>query len=208
MTAIWWIRRDLRLSDNAALHAALEHDSVIPVFVIDRAFSRSSVRRRNFLYEGLHLLNNDLRGCGSYLILRKGNPADVLEQLLRETEATVIYAEEDYTPYAIRRDREIGLTLPLQLLHGQTIHHPTAVLKADGKPYTVFTPYSKAWKAKLPPVLKLYPAPNNINTPAAIQNEFAATLPGKPLLSGRRTGGARPSGGISTYQDLFLRGRP
>ena len=61
MPAIWWIRRDLRLTDNSALHAALEAGSVIPVFLIDPVFSHSSARRKNFLYEGLHALNKDLQ---------------------------------------------------------------------------------------------------------------------------------------------------
>lgn len=175
MPAVWWIRRDLRLTDNPALHAALEVGSVIPVFLIDPAFSRSSPRRKDFLYEGLHALDKDLRARGSYLVIRTGKPAETLQNLVRETRAQIIFAEEDFTPYARRRDQEVARHLPLQLMQGQTAHHPTAVLKADGKPYTVFTPYSKAWKAKLPPALKLYPAPEKINTPSGIASE---PLPG------------------------------
>ena len=85
MTSIWWIRRDLRLTDNATLHAALKAGAVLPVFILDPAFSRSSARRSNFLHEGLHALDNDLRTLHSYLVVRKGRPVDVLQQLLRET---------------------------------------------------------------------------------------------------------------------------
>lgn len=171
MSAIWWIRRDLRLTDNATLHAALGAGSVIPTFIIDPAFSRSSARRKDFLHEGLHALDRDLRARGSYLIVRTGKPADVLHQLLNKTHAEVIFAEEDFTPYAVKRDENIARFLPLQLISGQTVHHPTQVLKADGKPYIVFTPYSKAWKAQLPHSITLYPAPERINTPAGITGE-------------------------------------
>src|SRR5829696_1058901 len=149
MTSIWWIRRELRLTDNAALQAALEAGSVIPVFVLDPAFSQSSPRRKNFLYEGLHALDKDLRARNSYLVIRDGRPVEVLRQLLGETNAKAIYAEEDFTPYALKRDEEVARHLPLRLVHGQTVHRPVDVLKADGKPYRVFTPYSKAWKARL-----------------------------------------------------------
>jgi deoxyribodipyrimidine photo-lyase len=172
VNAIWWIRRDLRLTDNAALQATLEAGSVVPVFILDPAFSRSSPRRKDFLYESLHALDRDLRLRGSYLVIRTGKPVKVLQQLLTETNAEGIFAEEDFTPYALRRDEEVARHLPLQLTYGQTVHHPTDVLKADGKPYTVYTPYSKVWKAKLASVLRLYAAPEKINTPAGIASEL------------------------------------
>lgn len=171
MTTIWWIRRDLRLTDNAALHAALGAGSVVPVFILDPAFSHASPRRKDFLYEGLYALDKNLRERKSYLVLRSGTPVDVLHQLVRETNAAIICAEEDFTPYARKRDHEIARHLPLQRLNGQTVHHPSVVLKADGTSYTVFTPYSKTWKAKLPSILKLYPAPSEIPTPNGIETE-------------------------------------
>ncbi|MBK9923861.1 MAG: deoxyribodipyrimidine photo-lyase [Anaerolineales bacterium] len=182
MTAIWWIRRDLRLTDNVALHSALGVDSVLPVFIIDPAFSSQSPRRRDFLYEGLHALDKDLRERNSYLVIRKGSPLDVLKQLVDETKADAIFAEEDFTPYARKRDLEIEHHLPLHLVNGQTVHHPNAVLKADGKPYTVYTPYSKVWKAKLPAQLNLYPAPEKINTPFEITNEPLPPFKVNPLF--------------------------
>ena len=171
MTAIWWIRRDLRLTDNVALHAAFETGSVLPVFIIDPAFFDSSPRRKDFLYEGLHALHKNLRARNSYLVIRTGEPVDVLQQLVTETNAEAIFAEEDYTPYALKRDEVVARHLPLQLIHGQTVHHPRDILKANHTPYTVFTPYSKLWKAKLLPALKLYPLPEKINTPSGIASE-------------------------------------
>ncbi len=170
MTALWWIRRDLRLTDNPALHAALEAGPVLPVFILDPAFSSSSPRRKNFLYEGLHALNRDLRQRNSYLVTRNGSPLETLRTLLAETGATAIFAEEDFTPYARERDAEIARHLPLQLIHGQTVHHPELIKKADGTPYTVYTPYSKAWKSLLGEIHPL-PAPDHIPTPAGIHTD-------------------------------------
>jgi deoxyribodipyrimidine photo-lyase len=173
MPAIWWIRRDLRLTDNAALHAALKADSVIPTFIVDPAFSHTSSHRKYFLYEGLHALDKDLRSRGSYLAVRSGTPLEVLKRLLSETNAEVIFAEEDFTPYARKRDEEIERALPLSLVPGQTVHHPATILKANRAPYTIYTPYSKTWKAGLPSKLNLLAAPEQIHTPVGI--------PGEPL---------------------------
>ncbi len=170
MTSLWWIRRDLRLTDNPALHAALEAGPVIPVFILDPKFDSASPRRRDFLYAGLRALDRDLRARRSYLLLRRGDSLDVLRLLLAETGASVIYAEEDYTPYARQRDAEIARLLPLTLVHGQTVHHPLAVLKPDGSPYTVYTPFSKAWKALLPAGLTPLPAPERIPTPPGLRS--------------------------------------
>lgn len=181
MTSIWWIRRDLRLTDNPALHSAQEVGDIIPVFILDPAFSTQSPRRRSFLYEGLSSLNKDLQTCGSYLAIRTGRPLDELRQLLQETNATAIFAEEDYTPYARKRDAQIANQLPLNLIHGQTVQHPEFVKKADGKPYTIYTPYSKVWKTLLQEI-QLIPAPKNINTPAGIQSDPIPAFENNPLF--------------------------
>jgi len=181
MTNIWWIRRDLRLTDNAALHSALEAGATLPVFILDPAFDNLSPRRTNFLYEGLSALNKELKKRNSYLVIRKGKPVDALWQLFDEVKAETIYAEEDYTPYARKRDSMIQKVLPLQLIQGQTVHHPKSVLKKDGRPYTVYTPYSKVWKAQLPN-LKIYPAPEKINTPKGIRSEPLPEFTSNPLF--------------------------
>jgi deoxyribodipyrimidine photo-lyase len=180
--SIWWIRRDLRLTDNAALRASLETGSVLPVFIIDPAFDSASARRKNFLYEGLHSLDKELRDRSSYLVIRRGKPLEVLKQLVSESEADMIFAEEDFTPYARKRDMEVEHHLPLHLVSGQTVHHPNAVLKADGKPYTVYTPYSKVWKSKLPAKLNLISAPEKINPRFEITNEQLPPYKVNPLF--------------------------
>lgn len=179
MTSIWWIRRDLRLNDNAALHSALEAGDVLPVFILDPAFSGQSPRRRDFLHEGLGVLRQDLQTRGSDLIIRSGRPVEVLHKLVRESGATSIFAEEDYTPYARNRDSKVADRLPLRLVYGQTVHHPEFVKKADGRPYTVFTPFSKAWKS-LPGQISLLPAPGSIKSPAGIKSEAIPAFTGNP----------------------------
>jgi deoxyribodipyrimidine photo-lyase len=181
MPAIWWIRRDLRLTDNPALHATLKAGPVIPVFILDPAFAKTSARRRNFLYEGLSALDRDLRKRGSYLVIRSGKPLDVLQKLYREIKIETIFAEEDFTPYARSRDTQISKVFLLQLISGQTVHHPNSVLKPDGKPYTIYTPYSKRWKANVASI-NIAPAPEKINTPAGIQSESLPQFSNTPLF--------------------------
>jgi deoxyribodipyrimidine photo-lyase len=148
MIALWWIRRDLRLSDNPALQAALQQGGpVAPVFILDpHLLERTPARRQSFLFDGLRALDADLRERGSSL---------------------------DFTPYARARDTRIAASLPLTLLHGQTVHHPLVVHKADGAPYTVFTPFSKAWKALLNPNLAPLPAPESLSPhPFSVDSSF------------------------------------
>jgi deoxyribodipyrimidine photo-lyase len=181
MSVIWWIRRDLRLTDNLALHASLEAGSVIPVFILDPAFAKTSSRRTNFLYAGLNALDQDLKKRGSYLVIRSGKPVDVLQKLWDETKAETIFAEEDFTPYTRSRDAQISKVLPLQLIGGQTIHHPHTVLKPDGKPYTIYTPYSKRWKAHLTSI-NVVAAPGKMDTPAGIQSESLPQFSNTPFF--------------------------
>jgi deoxyribodipyrimidine photo-lyase len=181
MTSIWWIRRDLRLTDNPTLHSALEAGSVIPVFILDPSFSARSPRRSSFLYEGLHALDQELRKRNSCLVIRKGKPLEELRTLFETSCSETIFAEEDFTPLARERDAFIAKALPLQLIHGQTAHHPKHVLKPDGRPYTVYTPYSKTWKAKLNG-LNLIPAPESIHTPAGIKSDALPAYESNPLF--------------------------
>lgn len=200
MTSIWWIRRDLRLTDNPALHAALAAGPVIPAFILDPAFSCLSPRRKDFLYEGLHALDRDLRTRGSYLVIRSGKPRAVLARLLKEAKADAIFTEEDFTPYARKRDEVVARNLPLQLIHGQTVHHPNTVLKKDGRPFRVHTSYAIAWKTKGLPGIHLLPAPQKINTPLGIPGRLLPKYGTNPLF---------PAGEAEalTRLDEFLRRR-
>ncbi len=146
--AIWWIRRDLRLADNPALHAALSgHDTVLPVFVLDPALlKRPAPKRQAFLMAGLRRLDSDLRRRGSRLVVLSGAPLDVLEALVAESGAQAIYACEDYSPYARRRDESVAGSFQLNRVLDVTIHHPVVVRKPDGRPYLVFSAFARAWK--------------------------------------------------------------
>lgn len=148
-SVIWWVRRDLRLENNPALHAALQIKlPVIPLFILDpKLLENPPSQRQVFLFNALHSLQNDIANLGNALIIRKGNPLQVLHQLFQETEIEAIFAEEDYSPYALQRDQLVQQAFPLHLIVGLTIHHPQQVLKSDGTPYTVFTPFSKNWKS-------------------------------------------------------------
>lgn len=162
-TAIWWVRKDLRLGDNPALQAALAAGrGVIPVFILDEhLLEKPAPKRQAFLMDGLRALAVDLESRGSRLIVRQGEAQDVLRELMSETGAEVLFAEEDYSPYARSRDQKVEAALPLQLVVGATVQHPATVHKADGAPYTVFTPFSKAWK-NLPQPGSLKPAPASL----------------------------------------------
>lgn len=182
-TAIWWIRRDLRLADNPALTAALaEADQVIPLFILDPQLLQAptaSAKRQAFLFDGLRALDADLRQRGSRLVWRAGRPTDVLSSLFDATGARLIVAQADISPYARRRDAEVARQRPLHLTPGVTVFPSDAVRKADGAPYTVFTPFSRAWKA-LPPNLALLPAPATIPTAPDLESEPIPTMPALP----------------------------
>jgi deoxyribodipyrimidine photo-lyase len=147
--AIWWIRRDLRLSDNQALAAAMSQaDVIIPVFILDPKLLTSpqaSQNRLDFLYGGLRELDTDLRQRGSTLIVRKGNPQEELNLLYQESGAVGIFAEANVSPYARQRDGLVSSVLPLTLTPGLTVHSPETLLKPNGTPYTVFSPFSRKW---------------------------------------------------------------
>jgi deoxyribodipyrimidine photo-lyase len=159
-SVIWWIRRDVRLENNPALQAALKTGlAVIPLFIIDpQLIQDPPTRRQIFLFNALKSLDQNLRELGSRLIICQGKPLQVLQKIHQEISVNTIFAEEDYTPYAIQRDTAIQRLLPLKLIVGLVLHHPQQVLKADGTPYTVFTPFSKTWKA-LPKLSILTPSP-------------------------------------------------
>jgi deoxyribodipyrimidine photo-lyase len=172
--AIWWIRRDLRLHDNQALAAALAQGGlVLPVFIITPGLVEGphvAPRRLAFLWGGLAALAADLERRGSRLLVRRGEPLVVLQELMATTGATAIFAEADYSPYARRRDEAVARALPLRLCDGLTVYPPAAIVRPDGKPYVVYTPFSRAWKAQPPPAAPL-PAPAFIPTVAFGRSE-------------------------------------
>ena len=182
MTVIWWTRRDLRLHDNLTLQTALAHGDVVPLFVRDPYFGTISERRSGFLTNTLRALDTDLRARGSRLIIRSGDPADILHQVMSAAGADRIFAEEDFTPYARRRDTRLQADLPLELIQGGIVHHPLALHKADGTPYTIYTPFSKTWKNLLPAALPPLSAPERLSTPDGLESESLPEAPPEPYF--------------------------
>ncbi|MEZ4616264.1 MAG: deoxyribodipyrimidine photo-lyase [Caldilineaceae bacterium] len=153
-SAIWWIRRDLRLTDNQALQGAIAAGgAVIPLFILDPTLLDSpwvGEKRLTFLFAGLHALDEQLRALGSRLIVREGKPLTVLQTLCAEQQITNIHAERDHSPYAAERDAAVAETLPLNLYDGVTIRALGTAKKDNDTPYVVFTPYAKRWRDNPP----------------------------------------------------------
>ncbi len=191
---IWWVRRDLRLHDNIALHAALAHgEPAIPVFVLDPTLLTApdaGAPRVAFLFGGLTALDADLRGRGSRLIVRQGDPAEEVARLVAETGASGVFAEADPWPYARERDARVAARVPLTLTQGVTARPYDGIVKADGAAYTVFTPFSRAWKAlPLPRPADLLPAPERLAAPSDVPGlpiPGAGALPSAPFPPGER----------------------
>jgi deoxyribodipyrimidine photo-lyase len=184
-SVIWWIRRDLRLSDNPALQAAISStQAVIPVFILDPKLINSpnaSEKRLGFLWAGLNQFNQELQARGSQLIIRSGPPAEALKKLSTGNDVKLIFAEADYSPYARKRDDQVALQLPLHLVGGSSISHPEAILKPNGQPYVVYSPYMRAWKALHKPEGWLpQPAPTTVPSPNNIQSEPIPSIPVHP----------------------------
>jgi deoxyribodipyrimidine photo-lyase len=156
---IHWFRRDLRLYDNVALSKALEQGAeVLPIFIFDKhILSRLEDKddaRVNFIHKTLYELKCQLNQRGSDLRIFFGDIEQVWREILNEIKPSSVYANEDYEPYARKRDDSVRKILfaknvPLNLFKDQVIFHKDDILKSDGKPYTVFTPYSRKWKAML-----------------------------------------------------------
>lgn len=154
---IFWFRRDLRLEDNSGLYHALEApEPVIPLFIFDTDILESLEDRADprvtFIYDEVTRLKRELDRKGSSLVVRFGRPVDVFTDLMREFSVHTVYANHDYEPYARRRDEAVGRLLAdnrigFLTFKDQVIFEKGEVLKDDGKPYTVFTPYARKWKA-------------------------------------------------------------
>src|SRR4051812_140596 len=172
--SIMWFRRDLRLDDNAALYYALRSgDAVVPVFIFDKNILEDledkQDRRVTFIYQALQDMQDALEKHKSSLEVYYGKPTAIYESLLQKYTIKAVYANEDYEQYAINRDNEISKLLrsnnaELKLYKDQVIFSKDEVVKQNGQPYTIFTPYSKAWKATLTPFyLRSYPTGKYFN---------------------------------------------
>lgn len=154
---IFWFRRDLRLDDNAGLTAALTSGlPVLPLFIFDRNITDDldgDDARITFIYDSLKFMNDELAGKGSCILVKKGYPVKIWEELISALNINKVFFNRDYEPYAIERDNEIINLLDRKGIASQSfkdlvIFERKEILKPDGLPYTMFTPYKKAWLKK------------------------------------------------------------
>ena len=165
---IFWFRRDLRLHDNAALYHALKSDKqVVPVFIFDKnildKLEDKSDRRVEFIRAALEEMQQKLVSFGSTLKVCYGTPLEVFKMLAEKYVLENVFTNHDYELYALERDTELAKFFKLKNISFSTfkdhvIFEKDEVLKDNGKPYTVFTPYSRRWKAVMKDsYLKPYP---------------------------------------------------
>ncbi len=198
---IIWLRRDLRLYDNAALYHALRSDQpVIPVFIFDRnildKLEDKADRRVEFIHSALQEMQAELNKIASSLEVYYGSPREVYQSLLEKYTIGKVFTNHDYEPYALEREVIIEKLLQshnasLHTYKDQVIFDKSEVTKDDGKPYTVFTPYANKWKAKLSEFyLKPYPTKKYFNN---FYKQEAVSVPSIEAMGFQKTGQPCPS---------------
>jgi len=153
---LFWFRRDLRLEDNHGLFQALKKThSLLPIFIFDtnilEKLEAQADRRVQFIYEQVQLLKATLERVGSTLLVCYGKPIVVYQQLASSLRLRAVYTNHDYEPYARHRDQAVATYLATHRIafhsfKDQVIFEKDEVMKDDGTPYTIFTPYMKKWK--------------------------------------------------------------
>ena len=168
MTQIIWFRRDLRLSDQAALLAAVESgEAVIPVFILDDEtpkHRRMGGASRWWLHHSLTSLDADLQKLGSRLILRRGNVCDVLPALVAKTGASAVHCIRHYEPWWRNAERVLAEQVNLVRHHGNYLMPMGSVKTGSGGDFKIYTPFWRALSGHMPPPAPLA-APDNIVTP-------------------------------------------
>jgi len=146
--SLLWLRRDLRLYDNAALcHALSESESVHCAFIFDsvilEALTNKEDQRVEFIWESLLQIKNELNQLGSDLIVKYGDPLNVIPELITEYQCDALYMNKDYEQYAQKRDSEIICQLKVKSFQykDQVLYEEQEILTQAGNPYSVFTPY-------------------------------------------------------------------
>lgn len=156
---LFWFRRDLRLEDNAGLFRALnEEENVQPIFIFDREIldklEDKDDRRVSFIYAQIERLMRELEEKGGTLWVYYGKPKEIFESLLKKHDIHALYANKDYEPYARERDKAVydlmnDHGIRFRAFKDHVILEKDEVLKDDGDPYVVYSPYSRRWKENL-----------------------------------------------------------
>lgn len=209
-TVIHWFRRDLRVSDNVALsEAAKRAATVIPVFIFEDAFRTGpdvGAARLAFLLQSVESLRKNLAELGHPLVVRCGKSEGILPALCKEVGAQAVFANKRYEPYTKRRDERLAGALlasgfGFELFKDAVVWEETEILNQSGKPYTVFTPYSKAWKAKLIPPPR--PRLKTSNLQHSTSNIQCDPLPATPDEVGYPLTQTIPAGGERAALELL-----
>src|SRR5690554_5489699 len=155
---VCWLRRDLRLHDHHALDQALQAGlPVLLLFIFDQnilsQLSDKADKRVIFIHQTLSRLTEELRQYNSSVCVVHDTPLHAFQQLLETFEVKEVFANHDYEPYAVSRDQEISGFLSnnqfgFYTFKDQVIFEKSEVMKPDGSPYTVFTPYTRLWKKR------------------------------------------------------------
>lgn len=156
--SIFWFRRDLRLEDNAGLYHALKSGhKVVSVFIFDKEILEKLEykhdRRVDFIHQAVERLKTQLSSVKSDIEVYNGYVTEAFNSLLKKYPVKAVYTNHDYEPSAIKRDEEIKLLLEKKGIgfysfKDQCLFEKSEVVKDDGNPYTVFTPYSRKWKQR------------------------------------------------------------
>ncbi|MFL1895447.1 cryptochrome/photolyase family protein [Aquimarina sp. 2-A2] len=159
--AIFWFRRDLRLDDNIGFLNALKSDyPVVPLFIFDKKILQELVEddpRVTFIFDTLQKMRQELQDAHQSSIgIHYGTPNDIFKELLETYEIKEVYTNHDYEPYALQRDKELKELLdkkniPFYTFKDQVIFEKDEIVKADGDPYVVYTPYKNKWKEHFDP---------------------------------------------------------
>lgn len=189
-TSIVWLRRDLRLDDHPALVAAAASAraaegraaALLPLYVVDPRLVRgrwASSNRTWFLLASLRALDEELHALGSRLVVRIGDPLDVVPQVARAIGAREVHVTGEVSPYGLARDRGVRAVLGAAGVRwhdhpGLLVHDPATLLTRDARPYTVFGPYRRAWEER--PRRAVLPAPRDLSPLPAIEPGGIPTL--------------------------------
>ncbi|WP_136483010.1 cryptochrome/photolyase family protein [Cognatitamlana onchidii] len=153
---IFWFRRDLRFDDNKGLNDALQGNyPVLPIFIFDSNILSKLPKndaRVGFIHDTISNMNTFLQtGFGKSIAMFHDEPKNVYKRLINQFDIQTVYTNHDYEPYALKRDQEIdGLLkdykISFKSFKDQVVFEKNDIVKADGTPYVVYTPYMKKWK--------------------------------------------------------------
>jgi deoxyribodipyrimidine photo-lyase len=155
---VFWFRRDLRLQDNAALSEALRSgQKVLPIYIYDEnvpSFLSEKDVKTTFINAQLHKMQLELKNSNAALSLAEGKAIDVFKEMMKQFKIHAVYVNREYEPNLIKRDQELFDFLTAQNIQfktykDQVLFERDEIVKADGLPYKIYTPYSKKWLEKL-----------------------------------------------------------